>query len=136
MYSGYILLIALFGSPMVGLAQHSDDLNADLRRIKRKTGAAADSVRSELKLRRSPEHVFDTYPMPNAYQQDYAAAMPNAYRGDNCVPMPNVYQDKPTERIIKVKLDSVSGFKPDSLLLRELDKLSDTLTLEKPKPKE
>ena len=127
-----IYLIALFCSPVVGLAQQEDGTADSLRLEKPEAQVLVGPVRS--KPQRADERVFNTFPMPNAYRSDSAVAMPNAYQGDNCVPMPNVYQNNPTERIIHVKPDSVSNFKPDSLLQRELDKLKDTL--EKRKPKE
>ncbi len=130
----HILLLALFCSPLVGLAQHVEATNYGVRVIKPENQPLVDSVRSKWNLQHPGERVFDTFPIPNAYQTGSAVAMPNAYQGDNCVPMPNVYQDNPAERIITVKSDRLSDFKPDSLLQRELDKLRDTL--EKRKPKE
>ena len=127
-----IFLIVLFCSPAIGLAQQADGSNDSLRLEKLEAQVLVGPVRSKRDLQRPGERVFDTFPMPNVYQGDYAIAMPNAYRGDNCVPIPNVYQASPTERIIIVRPDSVRNARPDSLL-RELDKLKDTSKKQQPK---
>ncbi|MGV3761705.1 hypothetical protein [Parapedobacter sp.] len=127
-----IFLIVLFSSPAIGLAQQERDGNDSLRLEKPEAQVLVGPVRSKRQLQRPGERMFDTSPMPNVYQGDYAIAMPNAYQGDNCVPMPNVYQGKPAERIINVRPDSAGNIKPDSLL-RERYKPRDTLENRKPK---
>lgn len=91
--------------------------------IRSEIWALTDSVGSNAKVKQPGGRVFDTAPMPNLYQRDYAVAMPNAYQGDNCVPMPNAYQVRPDRFIIRV--DSAGGNLLDSALmaekLRELD---------------
>ena len=127
-----VFLIVLFCSPAIGLAQPEEGSNDRLRLKKPEAQVLVGPVRSKRNLQRPEERVFDTFPMPNLYQENHAVAMPNAYWGDNCVPMPNLYRANPTERIITLKLDNASEDTHDTLRLQELDKLKNKLKKQQP----
>lgn len=112
--------LILLCSPVVGFSQHADSTESKLRLPDLEVQVLVDSVRSERNPQRLGAQVFDTYPMPNAYQGDRAVALPNAYRGDNCVPMPNAYQAAPSR--FTIKSENSGKTVPDSVLMDILEK--------------
>src|SRR5690606_3815961 len=107
----------------MGHAQQEGSRNDGLPLIDSEIRVLTDSVGPNAKVKQPGGRVFDTAPMPNLYQRDYAVAMPNAYQGDNCIPMPNAYQVRPDRFIMRV--DGAGGSLLERALmaekLRELD---------------